>query len=85
VIRLCTSAQADSPAPNASRIEAVLRRFTTDDELRTSGEEEVLYLLTAPREIKTDRVSSALTALAPTSKVEIKRDEKAKAKAPPAN
>jgi uncharacterized membrane protein YhiD involved in acid resistance len=75
----------DDTATLRPRIEAVLRRFKTDYELRTSGDEEVLYLVTAPREIKTDRVSSELTALAPTSKAEIKWDEKAKTKAPPAN
>jgi uncharacterized membrane protein YhiD involved in acid resistance len=75
----------DNTATLRPRIEAILRRFKTDYELRTSGEEEVLYLVTAPREIKTDRVSSALTALAPTSKAEIKWDEKAKTKAPQAN
>jgi uncharacterized membrane protein YhiD involved in acid resistance len=64
------------------RIEAVLRRFKTDYELRTSAEDEVVYLITAPRAIKTDRVSSALTELASDSKAEIKWDEKNKTKSP---
>jgi hypothetical protein len=63
------------------RIESVLRRFHTSFELRTSGQEEVQYFVTAPREIRTDRVSSTLTALAPDAKPEVTWDEKSKSKA----
>jgi uncharacterized membrane protein YhiD involved in acid resistance len=63
------------------KIEAVLRRYKTDYELRESAEDEVLYLVTAPVDIKTTRVSSALSALAPTEKTEVKWDEKSKSKA----
>jgi hypothetical protein len=67
-----------------SQIEAVLRRYKTEYELRTSSDEEVLYLVTAPTSLKVDRVSRALTRLAPDEKVEIKWDEKSRSKAPQA-
>jgi hypothetical protein len=63
------------------RIESVLRRFHTQFELRGSSPEEVHYFVTAPREIRTDRVSALLTALAPDTKPEVTWDEKSKAKA----
>jgi len=61
------------------KIEAVLRRFKAEYELRQSGEDEVSYLVTAPLELHTDRVSNALTALA-DGKGEVKWSEKTKAK-----
>jgi len=67
------------------RIEAVLRRYKAEYEFRESSEDEVGYLITAPRTIKTDSVSTAITELAPEAKAEIKWDEKAKTKAPQAN
>jgi hypothetical protein len=62
------------------RIEAVLRRFKTDFELRTSAPDQVQYFVTAPREIRTDRVSGVLTSLAPDAKPEVNWDEKSKTK-----
>ena len=50
------------------RIEAVLRRFKADYELRGQSEEEVSYMVTAPLEMHTDRVSNALTALVASGK-----------------
>jgi hypothetical protein len=63
------------------KIESVLRRFRTEFELRGSSPEEVQYFVTAPREIRTDRVSAMLTGLAPDSKPEVTWDEKSKTKA----
>jgi hypothetical protein len=65
------------------RIEAVLRRFKTEYELRTSSEEEAAYQVTAPLEMQTERVSSALMALAPDGKGSVEWKEKSKAKAGP--
>lgn len=62
------------------KIEAVLRRFKAEYELRQSGEDEVSYLVTAPLELHTDRVSNALTSLADDGKGEVKWSEKTKAK-----
>jgi uncharacterized membrane protein YhiD involved in acid resistance len=50
------------------RIEAVLRRFKTSYELRGQSDEEVSYIITAPLDMHTDRVSNALTALVVSGK-----------------
>ena len=50
------------------RIEAVLRRFKTSYELRGQSDEEVSYIITAPLDMHTDRVSNALTALVASGK-----------------
>jgi hypothetical protein len=63
------------------KIEAVLRRFRTEFELRGSSPEEVQYFVTAPREVRTDRVSGMLAGLAPDGKPEVTWDEKSKTKA----
>jgi MgtC family len=64
------------------RVEAVLRRFKTDYELRGQSEEEVSYMVTAPLEMQTDRVSNAITALVATGKgaVEWKEQSASKSK-----
>ena len=61
------------------RIEAVLRRFKADYELRGQSEEEVSYVVRAPLELHTDRVSNALTALVATGKGAVEwKEQKAK-------
>ena len=63
------------------RIEAVLRRFKTDYELRGQSEEEVSYSVTTPMEVQTDRVSNAITALVATGKGAVEwKETKAAAK-----
>jgi MgtC family/Domain of unknown function (DUF4956) len=62
------------------RIEAVLRRFKAQYELRGQSEEEVSYAVTAPLELHTDRVSSALTELVATGKGSVEWKEKPNAK-----
>ena len=62
------------------RVEAVLRRFKADYELRGQSEEEVSYAVTAPMELHTDRVSNALTALVATGKGAVEWKEAAKSK-----
>jgi uncharacterized membrane protein YhiD involved in acid resistance len=69
----------DQTAELRPKIEAVLRRFKAEYELRQSGEDEVSYMVTAPLEMHTDRVSNALVALA-DGKGEVKWGEKPKAK-----
>jgi uncharacterized membrane protein YhiD involved in acid resistance len=69
----------DQTADLRPKIEAVLRRFKAEYELRQSAEDEVTYQVTAPLEMHTDRVSNALTALA-EGKGEVKWSEKTKAK-----
>jgi uncharacterized membrane protein YhiD involved in acid resistance len=62
------------------RIEAVLRRFKTEYELRGQSEEEVSYIVTAPINVHTDRVSNALTALVGSGKGAVEWKERPKVK-----
>lgn len=62
------------------RIEAVLRRFNAEYELRGQSEEEVSYLITVPRSLHTDRVSNALTALVASGKGAVEWTERPKTK-----
>lgn len=62
------------------RIETILRRFKAEYELRGQSEEEVSYMVTAPVELHTDRVSNALTALVATGKGAVEWKEKASTK-----
>ncbi|HUE85291.1 MAG TPA: MgtC/SapB family protein [Vicinamibacterales bacterium] len=62
------------------RIEAVLRRFKADYELRGQSEDEVSYLVTTPLNLHTDRVSGALTALVTTGKGAVEWKERPKIK-----
>jgi uncharacterized membrane protein YhiD involved in acid resistance len=70
----------DKTAVLRPRIEAVLRRFKADYELRGQSEEEVSYFITVPRSLHTDRVSNALTALVATGKGAVEWKERPKAK-----
>jgi hypothetical protein len=58
------------------KIEQVLGRFECDWELRGAAPDEVSYLITTPRELQTDRVSNALTALVPDGKGAVEWNEK---------
>ena len=69
----------DQTAELRPKVEGVLRRYKTEYELRQSSAEEVSYLVTAPFDMHTDRVSNALSALA-DGKGEVKWDEKPKGK-----
>jgi len=62
------------------KIEAVLRRFTNDFELRVSSGEEASYLVRTPQEFNTDGATEALRALAPDDKGSIEWAEKTKLK-----
>jgi uncharacterized membrane protein YhiD involved in acid resistance len=50
------------------RIEQVLRRFKARYELRGASPDEVVYVVAVPRDLHTDRVSTALTELVPSGK-----------------
>ncbi len=58
------------------RIEQVLGRFQCTHELRGASPDEVSYFITTPRELATDRVSNALTALVPDGKGAVEWTEK---------
>jgi hypothetical protein len=62
------------------RVEAVLRRFKCVYELRGQSAEEVSYIVTAPVDFHTDRVSNALTALVDTGKGAVEWTERPKVK-----
>ena len=54
----------DKSAPLRPAIEQILRRHDIEFELRGTSEEESVYAVTVPGEIRTDRVSKELAALA---------------------
>jgi uncharacterized membrane protein YhiD involved in acid resistance len=60
------------------RIEEVLRRFRVTSELRGSSEDQAQYLITAPHNISTERVTEALTALWPEGVATVEWNEKSK-------
>jgi uncharacterized membrane protein YhiD involved in acid resistance len=70
----------DKTAQLRPRIEAVLRRFKSHYELRGQSEEEVSYVVTAPLELHTDRVSNALTSLVAEGKGAVEWKERPKVK-----
>ena len=64
------------------KIEEVLRRYKARYELRTASEDGVSYLVTAPRSLRTDRVSNAMMELVPEGKGAVEWSEKDKDKLP---
>jgi uncharacterized membrane protein YhiD involved in acid resistance len=64
------------------KIEEVLRRYKARYELRTAAEDNVSYMVTAPRSLRTDRVSNAIIELDPNAKGAVEWDEKPKDKLP---
>jgi MgtC family len=64
------------------KIEEVLRRFKVRYELRTAAEDNVVYMVTTPKSLRTDRVSNALMELLPDGKAAVEWSEKQKDKVP---
>jgi hypothetical protein len=62
------------------RIEGVFRRFRVEYELRTASEEEASYLVTAPAQMGTDKMSKALTDLVHDGKGAVEWNEIPKTK-----
>lgn len=62
------------------KIEAILRKFNLEFELRTSSDEEVCYDVQVPLEIQTDRVSNAILKLDPEGHASVDWSEKKKPK-----
>ena len=60
------------------RIEEVLRRFRWTDELDEVPEDQAQYLITAPHDVSTERVTEALTALWPEGVATVEWTEKSK-------
>jgi hypothetical protein len=72
----------DQTAALQTQIEAVLRRFKAEFEVRAVSEGEASYLVKAPYGIRVDRASAALTALDPNGKGAVDWKEIAKRKVP---
>jgi uncharacterized protein DUF4956 len=70
----------DKSAELRPRVEAILRRFHVDFELRGSSEDEVAYFVTTPSGLQTDRVSNSLMNLAPEGKAGVEWKEKSRDK-----
>jgi uncharacterized membrane protein YhiD involved in acid resistance len=59
-------------------VEAILRRYHIQYELRSAGPKELCYEADLPYETRTDRVSNAILLLQPGSEMEVGWDEKKK-------
>ena len=64
------------------KIEEILRRFKARYELRTTAEDNVVYMVTTPKALRTDRVSNAIMELVPDNKGAVEWNEKPKDKVP---
>ena len=64
------------------KIEEILRRYKARYELRTAAEDNVIYMVTTPKALRTDRVSNVLMELVPEGKGAVEWNEKAKDKIP---
>jgi len=77
-----TIKMGDKTLDARTKIEEVLRRYKARYELRTAGEEGLVYLVTSPRAMRTDRVSNAIMELEPEGKGSVEWSEKPKDKIP---
>ena len=59
-----------------TKVEAVLRRFDLDFELRASSDQELCYDVQVPLQVQTDRVSNAILRLDPDGHVAVEWSEK---------
>ena len=60
----------------------MLRRYKVRYELRTAAEDTVLYMVTTPKSLRTDRVSNVIMELMPDGKSAVEWNEKQKDKVP---
>jgi len=72
----------DKTQDNRPKIEEVLRRYKVRYELRTTAEDSVIYMVTTPRSLRTDRVSNVIMELVPEGKGAVEWNEKPKDKIP---
>lgn len=72
----------DKTQAQRARVEQVLNNHKVRYELRGSAEDQVTYMVTTPKNLQTDLVSSALSALAPDGRGGVVWEEKAREKAP---
>ncbi len=77
-----TVKMGDKTADMRPKIEEVLRRYKSRYEIRTAAEDALVYMVTTPRTVKTDRVSNAIMELEPEGKGSVEWSEKSKDKIP---
>ena len=72
-LKIKTGKDTDALRP---KIEAILKRFNLEFELRTSSDDEVCYDVKVPFEVQTDRVSNAILRLDPDGHGSVEWSEK---------
>jgi uncharacterized membrane protein YhiD involved in acid resistance len=77
-----TIKMGDKTLDSRAKIEEVLRRYKARYEMRTAGEEGLVYMVTSPRSMRTDRVSNAIMELEPEGKGSVEWEERSKDKLP---
>ena len=70
--------KTDDPAGLRRQVEALLRRFKLGYELRSWGQDELVYVVDVPLAMKTDELSTSLVGLAPKDKIGISGREENK-------
>lgn len=66
------------PASRRGEIEAILRRYHVEYELRSAGPKELVYQAELPLRTRTDRIANAILRLQPQGDTEVVWDEKKK-------
>ena len=77
-----TVKMGDKTLDTRPKIEEVLRRYKAKYEMRTAGEDALVYMVTTPRLMRTDRVTTAIVELEPDGKGSVEWTEKSKDKVP---
>ena len=77
---LLTAKLGPKTSTRRAEVERLLKRGGTRFELRTTADEELTYLVNAGESLKTERLSAALSALAPDGKAQIEWKEEKKAR-----
>jgi hypothetical protein len=77
---LLTVKLGDKTSAQRAEVEKLLEKAGTVYELRTTSQEELSYLVTAGTSLKTERLSGALSMLAPADKAQIEWKEETKAR-----
>jgi hypothetical protein len=78
---LLTVKLGDGTSGKRAAVERILQRAKTVFELRTTGDDELVYLVNAGASVKTEELSAALAALAPKdekTQIEWKEEKKAR-------
>ena len=77
---LLTIRLGDKTSARRADVEKILRKARTVFELRSTGDDELAYLVNAGESLKTERLSAAFAALVPGGKTQIEWKEEKKAR-----